>query len=299
MEWKPTGKVFTSVRHRWLPTGKTFTIIGTQCPLTRIPSNPIVPPKETSQTPVITSNPKVKVYHRRIKVGKSISFNVEPSILGSRPSNILEPNRNWGSVVSNSPSSSHIQCRSSKSSCDNGTEFVNQTLKSYYEDVRISHQTSVACTPQQNNIVERKNRTLVEATRTMLIFSKAPLYLWAEAVVTACYTQNRSLISKRHNKTPYELLHDRKPDLKYLHIFGALCYLTNDSEDLGKLKPKADISIFIGYALSKKAYRIYNKRTWQIVETIHTDFDELTTMASKQSSLGPVLHEMTPGTISS
>ncbi|GJY73669.1 retrovirus-related pol polyprotein from transposon TNT 1-94 [Tanacetum coccineum] len=109
---------------------------------------------------------------------------------------------------------------------DNGTYFVNQTLKSYYEDVGISHQTSVA-----------------------------------QGVATACYTQNRSLIHKRHSKTPYELLHDRKPDLKYLHVFGALCYPTNDSEDLGKLKPKADIGIFIGYAPAKKAYRIYNRQT--------------------------------------
>ncbi|GJR80775.1 integrase, catalytic region, zinc finger, CCHC-type containing protein [Tanacetum coccineum] len=105
---------------------------------------------------------------------------------------------------------------------DNGTEFVNQTLRAYYEEVGISHQTSVARTPQQNGIVERQNHTLVEAARTMLIFSKALLFLWAEAVVTACYTQNRSLIQKRHNKTPYELLHDRKPDLSYLHVFGAL-----------------------------------------------------------------------------
>ncbi|GJY72954.1 retrovirus-related pol polyprotein from transposon TNT 1-94 [Tanacetum coccineum] len=114
----------------------------------------------------------------------------------------------------------------------NGTEFVNQTLKTYYEDVGISHQTLVAHTPQQNGVVERRNRTLVEVARTMLIFSKALLYLWAEAVATTCYTQNQSLICKRHNKTPYELLHDRKPDLKYLHVFGALCYPTNDSEDL-------------------------------------------------------------------
>ncbi|GKA97254.1 retrovirus-related pol polyprotein from transposon TNT 1-94 [Tanacetum coccineum] len=92
---------------------------------------------------------------------------------------------------------------------DNRTEFVNQTLKSYFEDVRISLQNFVARTPQQNAVVERQNRTLVEVARKMLIFSKAPLYLWAEAVAMACYTQNRSLIRKCHNKTPYELLHDK------------------------------------------------------------------------------------------
>ncbi|GKA10004.1 retrovirus-related pol polyprotein from transposon TNT 1-94 [Tanacetum coccineum] len=123
----------------------------------------------------------------------------------------------------------------------------------YYEDFGITHQTLVARTPQQNGVDERRNRTLVEAARTMLIFSKALLFLWAEAVATTCYTQNRSLIRTRHNKTPYELIHDRKPNLKYLHLFGALCYLTNDSEDLGKLRPKADIGIFIGYSPTNKA----------------------------------------------
>ncbi|GKF45561.1 retrovirus-related pol polyprotein from transposon TNT 1-94 [Tanacetum coccineum] len=96
----------------------------------------------------------------------------------------------------------------------------------------------------------------------------------------------------------YELLHDKKPDLFNLHVFGALCYPTNDSEDLGKLKPKADIGIFVGYALAKKAYRIYNKQTRLIIETIHVDFDELTAMASKQLGSGPELKLMTPRTIS-
>ncbi|GKA96354.1 retrovirus-related pol polyprotein from transposon TNT 1-94 [Tanacetum coccineum] len=136
---------------------------------------------------------------------------------------------------------------------DNGTEFVNQTLRSYYEEVKISHQTSVARTPQQNSVVERRNHTLVEASRIMLIFSKASLFLWAEAVAKAFYTQNRSLIRKRHNKTPYELLHDRKLDLSYLHVFGALCYPTNDGEDLDKLKPKADIGILLVTLLQRNS----------------------------------------------
>ncbi|GJR65501.1 retrovirus-related pol polyprotein from transposon TNT 1-94 [Tanacetum coccineum] len=133
----------------------------------------------------------------------------------------------------------------------------------------------------------------------MLIYAKAPLFLWAEAVATACYTQNRSVIRLRHGKTPYELLHDKLPDLSFFHVFGALCYPTNDSENLGKLQPKADIGIFIGYAPTKKAFRIYNRRTRRIIKTIHVDFDELTVMASEHSSSGPALHEMTPATISS
>nr|GEU30940.1 retrotransposon protein, putative, unclassified [Tanacetum cinerariifolium] len=142
---------------------------------------------------------------------------------------------------------------------DNGTEFVNQTLRSYYESVGISHETSVTRSPQQNGVVKRRNHTLVEAARTMFIYVKAPLFLWAEAVATTCYTQNRSIILCLHGKNPYELLNDRKASLSYLHIFGAFCYPNNDSEDLGKLQAKADIGIFIGYAPKKKAYHIYNR----------------------------------------
>ncbi|GJR11007.1 retrovirus-related pol polyprotein from transposon TNT 1-94 [Tanacetum coccineum] len=142
---------------------------------------------------------------------------------------------------------------------DNGTEFVNQTLREYYEKIGISHEISVARSPQQNGVVERRNRTLIEVARTMLIYAKAPLFLWAEAVATACYTQNRSIVRLRHDKTPYELLHDKPPDLSFFHVFGALYYPTNDSENLGKLQPKADIDIFIGYAPIKKEFRIYNR----------------------------------------
>ncbi|GJZ98734.1 retrovirus-related pol polyprotein from transposon TNT 1-94, partial [Tanacetum coccineum] len=178
---------------------------------------------------------------------------------------------------------------------DNGTEFVNQTLREWYENVGITH---LARTPQQNGVVERQNRTLVESARTMLIFSKAPLFLWAEAINTDCYTQNRSLIRLRYNKTPYELMQDKKPDLSFFHVFGSLCYPTNENKDLGKFDAKADIGIFVGYAPAKKVFRIYNRRTRIITETIHVTFDELTAMASKQLSSGPGLQEMTLATSS-
>nr|GEU84768.1 putative ribonuclease H-like domain-containing protein [Tanacetum cinerariifolium] len=99
----------------------------------------------------------------------------------------------------------------------NGTEFINQTLREYYEKVGIYHETSVARSPQQNGLVERRNHTLIEAARTMLLYAKAPLFLWVEAVATTCYTQNRSIIRLRHDKTPYELLHDKLPDLSFFH----------------------------------------------------------------------------------
>ncbi|GJY30728.1 retrovirus-related pol polyprotein from transposon TNT 1-94 [Tanacetum coccineum] len=158
---------------------------------------------------------------------------------------------------------------------------------------------TVSRTPQQNDVVKRRNRTLVEAARIMLIFSKALMFLWEEAVATAYYTQNRSLIHTRHCKTPYELVHDKKPDL-FFRVFGACFTLQNDNEDLGKLQPTADIGIFVGYAPSRKGYRIYNKRTRRIMETIHMQFDELTEqMAPVQLSIGPAPTFLTPVHISS
>ncbi|GJU12654.1 retrovirus-related pol polyprotein from transposon TNT 1-94 [Tanacetum coccineum] len=146
----------------------------------------------------------------------------------------------------------------------NGVEFVNQTLRSYYEDVKISHETSMTRTPQQKGVVKRRNRTLVEVSQTMLIFSKASLFMWAEAVATACYTQNRSLIRLHHGKIPYELLHNRIPYLTYFHDFGALCYSTNDSEDLKKLKLKADIGL-VHKPPSPTPYVPPTKNDWEIL----------------------------------
>nr|GEY97788.1 putative RNA-directed DNA polymerase [Tanacetum cinerariifolium] len=152
---------------------------------------------------------------------------------------------------------------------DNGTEFVNHTMTEYYERIGIFHQKTVPITPQQNGVIERRNRILIEVAQNMLIFSKAPMFIWAEVVATACYTQNRSLIHTRHHKTPYELVHNKKPDLTFFRVFGALCYLTNDSKDLRKLQQTADTGIFVGYAPSRKGYLIYNKRNLRIMETIH------------------------------
>nr|GEV71051.1 integrase, catalytic region, zinc finger, CCHC-type, peptidase aspartic, catalytic [Tanacetum cinerariifolium] len=163
---------------------------------------------------------------------------------------------------------------------DNGTEFINQTLQDFYENVGISHQTFVARKTKPNSYGPKQSTT--------------PLFLCAKAINKACYTQNRSLIRLRYNKTPYELMHNKKPDLLFFHVFGSLCYPTNDNKDLGKLNGKADIGIFVGYTPTKKAFRIYNRRIQKIIETIHVTFDELTSMASKQSGLGPGLQVVTP-----
>nr|GEZ97768.1 hypothetical protein [Tanacetum cinerariifolium] len=170
---------------------------------------------------------------------------------------------------------------------DKGTEFLNQTLHAYFAAEGIQYQTSVARTPEQNGVVERRNRTLVEAARTMLSAAKVPLFFWAEAIETACFTQNRSLVIPRHEKTPYHIINDRKPSVNFFHIFGSVCYIVKDGENIDKMKEKDDECIFVGYSNQSRAYRVFNKRTRMIMESIHVNFDELPMMASDQNSSDP------------
>nr|GFC24751.1 hypothetical protein [Tanacetum cinerariifolium] len=158
--------------------------------------------------------------------------------------------------------------------------------------VGITQQFFAARTPQQNGIVERRNRTLVEAARTMLTFANLPLFLWAKAIATTCFSQNRLIIHKRFDKTPYELMNKRKPNIKFFRVFRYRCYLLNDYEDVGKLKAKGDIGVFVGYLKESAAFRIYNKRTRKIHESVNVNFDEILEMASKQFSLEPGLSNL-------
>ncbi|GJZ84007.1 retrovirus-related pol polyprotein from transposon TNT 1-94 [Tanacetum coccineum] len=180
----------------------------------------------------------------------------------------------------------HAQVRTVRT--DKGTEFLNKTLHAYFAKEGIRHETSTARTPEQNGIVERRNRTLVEAARTMLSAAKIPLFFWAEAIATTCFTQNRSLVIPRHEKTPYHIINARKPSVKFFHIFGSLCYIVRDGENLDKMKEKGDACIFVGYSTQSRAFRVFNKRTRIIVETIHVNFDELPQMASDHVSSDPV-----------
>ncbi|GJZ10456.1 retrovirus-related pol polyprotein from transposon TNT 1-94 [Tanacetum coccineum] len=354
--WKPTGKVFTNIGYTWRPTGRTFTIVGNACPLTRITTTAEVPLRKPTALESDTPKPVVTlVYSRKPKKSKTNVPVSKPKNIKSLSANKKEPSKSWGSIVSDVPSSSLDECRSSKlfsgvdlligsrgnnlytlslrdmvtsspicllskasktkticvllvhwakerrnpttlnlktptkknsitctwifvdqyvlqvlmerstssslsmitvdlhRSKDEAPDFIIKFLKmiqrEYYEKVGISHETSVARSPQKNGFVERRNRTLIEAARTMLIYAKVLLFLWAEAVDTAYYTQNRSIIRLHH--------------------------------------------------ATKKAFRIYNRRTRRIIETIHVDFDELTAMASEHSSSGPALYETTLATISS
>nr|GEW31688.1 retrovirus-related Pol polyprotein from transposon TNT 1-94 [Tanacetum cinerariifolium] len=125
---------------------------------------------------------------------------------------------------------------------DKGSEFLNQTLHTYFAAEGILHQTSVAQTPEQNDVVERQNRTLVEAARTMLSAAKVPLFFWAEVIATTCFTQNCSLLIPRHEETPYHIINDQKPSVKFFHIFGSLCYIVRDGKNLDKMKEKDHVS---------------------------------------------------------
>nr|GEY30533.1 integrase, catalytic region, zinc finger, CCHC-type, peptidase aspartic, catalytic [Tanacetum cinerariifolium] len=109
------------------------------------------------------------------------------------------------------------------------------------------------------------------------------------AIATACFTQNRFIIHRRLNKTPYELIYERKLDISFLYVFGALCYPKNDREDIRKLGAKGDICFFIGYSADSCAYRIYNRRTKKTIETMNVTFDELSAMAFEQRSSKPRL----------
>nr|GEY84082.1 hypothetical protein [Tanacetum cinerariifolium] len=182
---------------------------------------------------------------------------------------------------------------------DNETESKNHALKEYFDSVGITHETSPTITPQQNGVVERRNHTLVEAAITMLIFSHAPLFLWAKAIATACYTQTRSIIHRRFNKTPYELIQGRKPDISYLYVFGALCYPKNDRKYIGKLGAKGDIGFFIGYSANFVAYRVYNMRIKKIIEITNVTFDKLSAMDFEQNYSRPGLQSLTSGQINS
>nr|GEX18342.1 hypothetical protein [Tanacetum cinerariifolium] len=126
----------------------------------------------------------------------------------------------------------------------------------------------------------------------MLTFANLPSFLWAEAITTACFTQNRSIIHKRFDKTPYELINKRKPNIKFFRVFGCRCYLLNDYEDVGKLKAKGDIGVFVGYLKESAAFRIYNKRIRKIHESVNVNFDEISEMTSNQFSLEPSLSNL-------
>nr|GEZ08460.1 putative ribonuclease H-like domain-containing protein [Tanacetum cinerariifolium] len=158
--------------------------------------------------------------------------------------------------------------------CDNGTKFKNREMNQFCEVKGIMRQYSVARTPQQNGVAERRNRTLIEAARTMLADLKLPTTFWAEIVNIACYVQNRVLVTKPHNKTPYELFHGRPPAISFLRPFGFPVTILNTIDHLGKLDGKADEGFFVRYSLNSKVFRVFNSGTRIMEENLHVRFSE-------------------------
>nr|GEU50535.1 retrovirus-related Pol polyprotein from transposon TNT 1-94 [Tanacetum cinerariifolium] len=165
-----------------------------------------------------------------------------------------------------------------------------EAIKTFLKRISILLQSPVIIieptTAQNSKIKYLKNTLIVLASLT-------------KSIATACFTQNRSIIHRRFNKTPYELINGKKPDISFLYVFEALCYPKNDREDIGELGAKGDIGFFIGYSADSCAYRVYNRRTKKIIETMNVLFDELSAMAFEQRSSKPALQSMTSGQISS
>nr|GEX18213.1 retrovirus-related Pol polyprotein from transposon TNT 1-94 [Tanacetum cinerariifolium] len=210
----------------------------------------IVPPKENIDVSCGTRIPGIKVYSRRLKSLNSVGSHSKSKRIASRISNHMPPTQSgiakimgYGDYQIKNVTISRVyyveglghNLFSVGQFCDSDCEVAFRKHTCFVRNLGVAH------TPQQNGVVKRRNRTLVEAARTMSIYVYALLFLWAKAVATACYTQNHSIIRKRHGKTPYELLHDKKPDLSYLYVFGALCYPNNESEDLGKMNARENV----------------------------------------------------------
>ncbi|GJY31356.1 putative ribonuclease H-like domain-containing protein [Tanacetum coccineum] len=158
--------------------------------------------------------------------------------------------------------------------CDNGTEFKNRDVIEFCGSKGIKREYSNARTPQQNGVAERKNRTLIEAARTMLADLFLPNTFWAEAVSTACYVLNRVLVTKPQNKTPYELVTGKIPIISYIRPFGCHVTILNTIDHLGKFEGKSDEGFLVGYSLQSKAFRVYNLETKRVEENLHITFLE-------------------------
>nr|GEU33553.1 hypothetical protein [Tanacetum cinerariifolium] len=179
-----------------------------------------------------------------------------------RPNSVSSLNHKWYCLV----------VTDDFSRCDNGGEFKNKEMNEICTKKGTKREFSNARTPQQNKVAERRNKSLIEAARTMLANAKLPVTFWAEAVNTASYVQNRVLVNKSQNKTPYELFNSRTHSIGFLRPFGCHVMILNTLDHLGKFDAKGDEGYFVGYSMSSKAIRVLNKRTNKVEENLHVDF---------------------------
>jgi hypothetical protein len=171
---------------------------------------------------------------------------------------------------------------------DNGTKFKNSQIEGFLEEEGIKHEFSSPYTPQQNGVVERKNRTLLDMTRTMLDEYKTSDRFWAEAINTACYAINRLYLHRILKKTSYELLTGKKPNVSYFRVFGSKCFILVKRGRKSKFAPKAVEGILLGYDSNTRAYRVFNKSTGLVEVSCDIVFDETPCIALRNMSIGDV-----------
>ena len=157
-------------------------------------------------------------------------------------------------------------------------------MKSFCTKSGISQEFFALTTPQQNGVVERKNKVIQDMVRAMLHNKDVARNLWGETVNTTCHTVNRVYFKPGTKKTPYELWKWRKLNVKYFRIFGSTCFILKDRENVGKFDSRSDEWIFLGYSSTRKAYLVYNKSTKKVMETVNVVIDEVSDSGSKKSS---------------
>ena len=177
---------------------------------------------------------------------------------------------------------------------DNGTEFKNTNIEEFLNEEGIKHEFSVPYTPQQNSVVERKNRTLIEIVRAMLNEYKTPTNYWAKAVSMACHAINRLYLYKIKEKTAYELLTGNKPKVHYFRVFGSKCFILNKKSKSSKFAPKVDEGFVLSYGTNEHGYHVFNKTTGNVEMAIDVTFDETDGSQKEQVNVEIVGKEEAP-----
>jgi hypothetical protein len=177
---------------------------------------------------------------------------------------------------------------------DNGSAFKNLQVEEYLEEERIKHEFSAPYTPQQNGVVEWKNRTLIDMARTMLREFKTPERFWLEAVNTACHAINRVYLHRLLKKALYELLTSNKPNVSYFCVFGSKCYILIKKGRNSKFDPKAVEGFLLGYDSNTKAYRVFNKSSGLVEVSSDIVFDDTNGSPREQLDLDDVDEDDVP-----
>jgi hypothetical protein len=190
--------------------------------------------------------------------------------------------------------SKRVQLKDKNIRSDNGTEFKNSQIEGFLEEEGIKHEFSSPYTPQQNGVVERKNRTILDMARTILDEYKTSDWFWAEAVNTACYAINRLYLHRVLKKTSYELLTGKKPNVSYFRVFGSKCFILVKRGRKSKFAPKVVEGFLLGYESNTRAYRVFNKSTGLVEVSCDIVFDETNGSQVEQVDLDELDDEEAP-----